>query len=121
MAILYTKHGTLLRYLAMIILCATCHPGFSQASSPVQTAEETKKAILDDPVFLSHLRDRLSVESLDADGMRTVIRNYLLENPEIIFEMQEALNTKNTAQATQDEKKTGRDHSKFAQYAVPFS
>lgn len=50
-----------------------------------------KKEILSDPLFLSHLRDKLSASNIDDDHIRSVVKKYLIENPEIMLEVQQAL------------------------------
>jgi len=57
--------------------------------------EVIKKALLSDPLFLSHLHDKISADSLNPD----IIRQYLLKNPEILLEMQEILAGKADRQA----------------------
>lgn len=104
MKIFFKKNGLLLRRLAFTTLLATLSPCISQSAFANPTIEEIKKTILDDPLFLSKLRDQLSVESLEDDSIRSIIRKYLLENPEIIFEMQEALNIKNAQQIAENQK-----------------
>jgi len=50
-----------------------------------------KQSLLDDMLFLSQLRDRLSATSMDEDNVRTIVRNYLIENPELFLEIQQIL------------------------------
>jgi len=50
-----------------------------------------KQSLLDDMLFLSQLRDRLSAASMDEDNVRTIVRNYLVENPELFLEIQQLL------------------------------
>jgi len=57
--------------------------------------EQIKADLLNDPLFLGHLRDRLSVETLDDSHIRTIVRSYLLDNPEMLIEMQQVLMEKN--------------------------
>jgi|GEM_PF-175777 len=54
-----------------------------------------KADLLNDPLFLSHLRDRLSVDTLDDNHILSIVRAYLLEHPEMLIEMQEVLMSKN--------------------------
>lgn len=96
------KHAVFLRCIVFAAVAATAAPCLTQAAEP--SVEAVKKAILEDPLFLSHLRDRLSIESVEKDGIRSIVRDYLLENPEIIFEMQEALNTKHAQQMAENQK-----------------
>jgi len=65
--------------------------------------EAIKKALLDDPLFLSHLHDRISADSINTD----IIRQYLLKNPEILVEMQEVLaaNANKQAQTSAEQTK----------------
>jgi len=70
--------------------------------------EQIKAALLDDPLFLSHLRDRLSVETLDDSHIRTVVRAYLLDNPDLLIEMQQVLMARNEAAVSQSQEEAKR-------------
>jgi len=70
--------------------------------------EAIKAALLNDPLFLSHLRDRLSVETLDDDHIRNIVRSYLLDNPEMLVEMQQTLMEKNEKNQEQSNKEATR-------------
>ncbi|UXM94084.1 DsbA family protein [Bartonella sp. HY329] len=58
-----------------------------------------KKEILSDPLFLSHLRDKLSANTMDDDHIRSVVKKYLIENPEVMLEVQQALIAKQSDSA----------------------
>lgn len=104
MTIFYKKNRFSLHCLALIAFIAATLPSFAQTVPSDTAVEQAKKAILDDPLFLNQLRDRLSVESVEADGIRKIVRSYLIEHPEIIFEMQEALNARNEERTAQNQK-----------------
>jgi len=59
------------------------------AAAPAAPADmdAVKKSLLDDPLFLSHLRDKISSDSINGD----LIHQYLLQHPELLMEMQQAL------------------------------
>jgi len=81
-------------FLALcLILCSYLMPAPAQAEAQAQTPDmrAIKQALLDDMLFLSQLRDRLSVASMDEEGVRTIVRNYLIDNPELILEVQQIL------------------------------
>jgi len=80
------------------------------AASPAQTTDvnQIKESLLADPLFLSHLRDRLTTSTLNDDHIRTLVRAYLLENPEILIEMQEVLMAKNEQMQEQTREETAR-------------
>jgi len=75
-----------------------------------QSAEmdEIKAALLNDPLFLSHLRDRLSVETLDDSHIRAVVRAYLMDNPEMLIEMQQELMARNDKAQAQSQEEASR-------------
>jgi len=78
--------------------------------------DKVKAALLDDPLFLSHLRDRLTASKLDDDHIRSIIRSYLLEHPEMLIEMQDVLMSKNEEaqeQARQDTARIIQDNAAF--------
>jgi len=83
------------RFAPLFLAAAAVWPLLSAPlSRPAQAAEAQsadmdaiKKSLLDDPLFLSHLRDKISSDSISAD----VIREYLLAHPDILIEMQQAL------------------------------
>jgi len=67
-----------------------------------------KAALLNDPLFLSHLRDRLSVDTLDDSHIRNVVRTYLLDNPDMLVEMQQMLMAKNEQSEEQSREEAAR-------------
>lgn len=86
----------LYRLLLFGLLSAGCLALASAQAAPAAAAadmELVKKSLLEDPLFLSHLRDKISADSLNPD----IIHQYLLKNPGVLAEMQEAL----AAQANQ--------------------
>lgn len=84
-----------LRCFAFITLIC----GLSSLPVSAQTAvavdmDSIKKELLADPLFLSHLHDKLSIDSLNGD----VIRKYLLNNPQILLELQDILSANGAEQ-----------------------
>jgi len=106
--------------LACLPLPAPLLPAHAQAQN-VDMAQnidmqEVKAALLNDPLFLSHLRDRLSVDTLDDEHIRQLVRAYLLDNPEMLIEMQEVLMARNEteqAQNAQDAARIINDNAAF--------
>lgn len=66
-------------------------PAIAQTSLQKSELAAIKKEILSDPLFLSHLRDKLSASTMDDDHIRNIVKKYLIENPEIMLEVQQAL------------------------------
>lgn len=83
------------KIVSMLFFASLAISGFSvaNAQSALQKSDinTIKKDILSDPLFLSRLRDKLSASTLDDDHIRSVVRNYLIQNPEIMLEVQQAL------------------------------
>ncbi|KAA6204867.1 MAG: DsbA family protein [Candidatus Tokpelaia sp.] len=103
--ILCRKSGRAVIFSLCLSACfSIISPGLVPAA-PAEGAmdiEAIKKALLDDPLFLSHLHDRISADSINTD----IIRQYLLKNPEILVEMQEVLAANANKQAQTLEEQT---------------
>lgn len=90
-------------------LCAPTAPGFAEESSSINI-EQIKKQLIADPAFISSLSDKLAqnpefkkqLSTVDEDQIRSIVKAYLLEHPEIMLDVQEALeNKQNVALASQ--------------------
>jgi len=99
---------------AIIMALAFTAPGTVAAQN--MNMDEIKAALLNDPLFLSHLRDRLSVETLDDGHIRTVVRAYLLDNPDLLIEMQQVLMARNEAAQAQTQQETAHIIAKHAAF-----
>lgn len=76
------------RLLAALLAFSAISAGAAQAAgNTAADMEAVKQALLEDPLFLSHLRDKISSDSINGD----MIRDYLLRHPDILVDMQEAL------------------------------
>jgi len=73
--------------------------------------DAVKKSLLDDPLFLSHLRDKISADSMNGDA----IHEYLLAHPEVLMEMQDALVAKSSGpvQGNAEQAKLIKDNAKL--------
>jgi len=81
-------------FLLVTSFYAILFPALPAAQAEALDHATIKQALLDDPLFLSHLRDRLSASTMDDDHIRLIVRNYLLDNPELLLEVQQALSEK---------------------------
>ncbi|WP_182419383.1 DsbA family protein [Bartonella sp. HY038] len=83
--------GILSLGLIAALAFSSLSPAMAQNALQKSDLATVKKEILSDPLFLSHLRDKLSASNLDDDHIRSVVKKYLIENPEIMLEVQQAL------------------------------
>ncbi|WP_407966055.1 DsbA family protein [Bartonella sp. C271] len=85
-------------FLITIVLSVFTYSFLSYAQTKEQisnhlTIENLKIQLLEDPAFLSKLSEK-STKNINDDYIRQIIRDYLLNNPEIMIEMQLILQEK---------------------------
>ncbi|WP_455466828.1 DsbA family protein [Bartonella sp. B39] len=95
----YLKTMLIAKFLATVTLSIlTFSSSLSNATSSDKIAnylnsENLKTQLLEDPTFLSKLKEKLT-PSVDENDIQNIVRNYLLTNPEIMIEMQLILQEK---------------------------
>ncbi|WP_332061099.1 DsbA family protein [Bartonella sp. CB74] len=82
----------------MLSIFLICSPSLLHAESSKKTSndvnlEKLKTQLLEDPVFLSKLKEKIAPYINDHD-IQEVVKNYLLTNPEIMIQMQFVLQKK---------------------------
>jgi len=108
------------KIMALALITLALNAALLSPTLPVRAQdrdiEAVKAALLNDPLFLGHLRDRLSVDTLDDGHIRNVVRTYLLDHPEMLIEMQEALMARNEAAQTETKQQSARIIAENAQF-----
>ncbi|WP_455475358.1 DsbA family protein [Bartonella sp. B17] len=95
----YFKKKLIAKFLATTILSVLiCSPSLSNTKLSEETpnhlsSEKFKIQLLEDPVFLSKLKEKIATHINDHD-IQKIVRDYLLTNPEIMIQMQLILQEK---------------------------
>ncbi|MBX4335707.1 DsbA family protein [Bartonella raoultii] len=101
----YAKTAFIIKFLTTVILnILICSPSLAN-EKPLNSlsSDEIKIQLLEDPTFLSKLKDKITPH-IDTHNIQKIVRDYLLTNPEILIEMQfilqEKLEKQNEQQAS---------------------
>ncbi|WP_273756137.1 DsbA family protein [Bartonella sp. MM73XJBT] len=103
----HSKTTFIARLLATILLgLLTFSSSLSNATSSNKTAnhlsaEKLKAQLLEDPSFLSKLKEKITPQ-IDHHDIQKIVRDYLLTHPEIMIEMQLVLQEKLEKKSAQD-------------------
>ncbi|WP_273759916.1 DsbA family protein [Bartonella sp. ML70XJBT.G] len=103
----HSKTTFIARLLAIILLgLLTFSSSLSNATSSNKTAnylsaEKLKTQLLEDPSFLSKLKEKITPQ-IDNHDIQKIVRDYLLTHPEIMIEMQLILQEKLEKKSAQD-------------------
>ncbi|WP_336279237.1 DsbA family protein [Bartonella sp. CB175] len=91
----YSKTMSIVKFSAAAVLSIlVCFPSLSNENTPTYSnSENLKIQLLEDPVFLSKLKEKITPHINDND-IRNIVRDYLLTNPEIMIQMQIVLQEK---------------------------
>ncbi|WP_208435880.1 DsbA family protein [Bartonella phoceensis] len=95
----HSKTMLMVKLLATVMLSILTFPSsLSNATSNDKTAdylnsEKFKTQLLEDPTFLSKLKEKI-IPRIDDQDIQKIVRDYLLTNPEVMIEMQLILQAK---------------------------
>ncbi|OPB34884.1 DsbA family protein [Bartonella taylorii] len=90
--------------LSILICSSSSNATSSEKTASYVNAESLKTQLLEDPNFLSKLKEKITPR-IDDHDIRKIIRDYLLTHPEIMIEMQLSLEEKLEKKSEQKAKK----------------
>ncbi|EJF88736.1 DsbA family protein [Bartonella tamiae] len=94
-------------YRYILGLIGGCFIGIFLCVSSVHASDDTnlnkiKEQILNDPEFISSLSQKVQKETSD-EHIRQIVRNYLISNPEVMLEVQDAFEEKQQKELAQSQ------------------
>ena len=91
--------------VGIFLSVASMDKGALAVEANSNTTEQIKNALLTDPNFITALANAVKNQTSD-DHIREVVKDYLVKNPEVMLEVQEALNNKIEQKNTENRSST---------------
>ena len=91
--------------MGIFLSVASMENGALAVEANSNTTDQIKNELLNDPNFIAALADAVKKQTSD-DHIREVVKDYLVKNPEIMLEVQEALNNKIEQKNTENRSST---------------
>ena len=91
--------------MGIFLSVASMENGALAVEANSNTTDQIKNELLNDPNFIGALADAVKKQTSD-DHIREVVKDYLVKNPEIMLEVQEALNNKIEQKNTENRSST---------------
>ena len=91
--------------MGIFLSAASLDKGALAVEANSNTTDQIKNALLTDPNFITALADAVKKQTSD-DHIREVVKDYLVKNPEVMLEVQEALNNKIEQKNTENRSST---------------
>lgn len=90
---------------AILLLSPLSETGFAASGNDTTQAAEIKSELLNDQSFIKAVGEALNKQSSD-DHIREVVKDYLVKNPEVMIEVQEALDKKQAQKVAENQTST---------------
>ena len=91
--------------MGIFLSVASMDNGALAVEANSNTTDQIKNELLSDPNFIAALADAVKKQTSD-DHIREVVKDYLVKNPEVMLEVQEALNNKIEQKNTENRSST---------------
>ena len=91
--------------MGIFLSVASMENGALAVEANSNTTDQIKNELLNDPNFIVALADAVKKQTSD-DHIREVVKDYLVKNPEVMLEVQEALNNKIEQKNTENRSST---------------
>ena len=91
--------------MGIFLSVASMENGALAVEANSNTTDQIKNELLADPNFITALADAVKKQTSD-DHIREVVKDYLVKNPEVMLEVQEALNNKIEQKNTENRSST---------------
>ena len=91
--------------MGIFLSVASMENGALAVEANSNTTDQIKNELLADPNFIAALADAVKKQTSD-DHIREVVKDYLVKNPEVMLEVQEALNNKIEQKNTENRSST---------------
>lgn len=91
--------------MGIFLSVASMEKGALAVEANSNTTDQIKNELLNDPNFIGALADAVKKQTSD-DHIREVVKDYLVKNPEVMLEVQEALNNKIEQKNTENRSST---------------
>ena len=91
--------------MGIFLSVASMENGALAVEANSNTTDQIKNELLNDPNFIAALADAVKKQTSD-DHIREVVKDYLVKNPEVMLEVQEALNNKIEQKNTENRSST---------------
>lgn len=91
--------------MGIFLSVASMENGALAVEANSNTTDQIKNELLNDPNFIGALADAVKKQTSD-DHIREVVKDYLVKNPEVMLEVQEALNNKIEQKNTENRSST---------------
>ncbi|WLT09599.1 DsbA family protein [Bartonella apihabitans] len=91
--------------MGIFLSVASMENGALAVEANSNTTDQIKNELLADPNFIAALADAVKKQTSD-DHIREVVKDYLVKNPEVMIEVQEALNNKIEQKNTENRSST---------------
>ena len=91
--------------MGIFLSAASLDKGALAVEANSNTTDQIKNELLNDPNFIGALADAVKKQTSD-DHIREVVKDYLVKNPEVMLEVQEALNNKIEQKNTENRSST---------------
>lgn len=89
-----SRHNKMSQLVGLLMLSAAAFIGTANAAEiDSKTLDSVKSQLLNDADFIKTLSDKVTNQNSD-DHIKKVVKDYLVQNPEIMIEVQDALNQK---------------------------